>query len=96
MQIALILGLPVLVILLIVLKLKLNQLFSYVLIAGFGIVSTYTVEFVFCSILKTQCEPDPLNLIGFILHSFYVIVISWVIYTILPGRFKKHRGEHFS
>lgn len=83
MQTALIVGLPVLIILLIVLKLKFNRLFSYILIAGLGIGSSLSMEFIFCSILKTHCELDPLNQLGLIFHSLYVTVISWFIYSII-------------
>lgn len=82
MQTTVIMGLPVLIILLVVLQLKLNRFFIYILIAGLGIGSSLSMEFIFCSILKTQCAPDPLNQLGLMLHSFYVTVISWVIYTI--------------
>ncbi|AGP84383.1 hypothetical protein I607_02865 [Alteromonas mediterranea U4] len=88
MQIALVTGIPVIVILLIVISLKLNALFSYLTIVGLGIASSFTVEYVFCSVLKTQCEPDPLNSIGLLFHSLLIIVICSVIYALMPRRFK--------
>jgi hypothetical protein len=89
MQTLLIMGVPVIVILLVIVTLKLRELFSYLAIVGLAVMSTFTVEFLFCSVLKTQCEPDPLNSVGLIIHSFIVITICSVIYAIMPSRFKK-------
>lgn len=89
MQTLLIMGVPVIVILLVIVTLKLRELLSYLTIVGLGVISTLTVEFLFCSVLKTQCEPDPLNSVGLIIHSFIVITICSVIYAIMPNRFKK-------
>lgn len=88
MQTAFIIGLPAIVILLLITTLKLKPLFSYMAIVGLGVLSSFVVDFFFCSVLKTQCEPDPLNAVGLIFHSFYVIVICTVIYTILPRKLK--------
>ena len=65
-------------------------------IVGLGVLSSFAVEFFFCSVLKTQCESDALNAVGLLFLSLYVIVISAVIYAILPRKFKKHRGDHVS
>ena len=89
MQTALIIGLPAILILLLIAMLKLKPLFSYLAIIGLGVFSSFVVELFFCSVLKTQCEPDPLNAVGLIFHSFYVIVICAVIYTILPRKLKQ-------
>ena len=88
MQTLLIMGVPVIVILLVIVPLKLRELFSYFAIVGLAVMSTFTVEFIFCSVLKTQCEPDALNSVGLIIHSFIVITICSVIYAIMPSRFK--------
>ena len=96
MQTALIIGLPVLIILLLVTMLKFKPIFSYMAIVGLGVLSSFVVEFLFCSVIKTQCEPDPLNAVGLIFHSLYVIVICAIIYTTLPRKLKKRHGEHVS
>ncbi len=89
MQTAFVLGFPVIVILLIVARLKLKPLTSYMTIVGLGILSSFIVEFVFCSVLKTQCEPDALNVVGIFFHSFYVIAICSIIYAVMPRKFKQ-------
>jgi predicted membrane channel-forming protein YqfA (hemolysin III family) len=89
MQTAFIIGLPVIVILLIVTMLKLKPLSSYISIIGLGVLSSFIVEFVFCSVLKIQCEPDALNAVGLFFHSLFVIAICSVIYAIMPLNFKR-------
>ena len=89
MQTAFIIGLPVIVILLFVTMLKLKPLSSYMAIVGLGGLSSFIVDFIFCSVLKTQCEPDALNAVGLFFHSLYVIVICSVIYAIMPRKFKQ-------
>lgn len=63
------------------------------LIAGFfkglGVLSSFVVEFFFCSGLQTQCEADALNMVGFFFHSFYVIAICSVFYAIMPHASKQ-------
>ncbi|GEM_PF-460785 len=84
-----IIGMPVIVILLLVAMLRLKPLSSYMAIVGLGVLSSFIVEFVFCSALKTQCEPDPLNAVGLFFHSVYVIVICSVIYLFCRISLKK-------
>ena len=78
MQTPLIIVIPVVVVLLIIGILKLKPLFSYMAIFGLGVLSSFVVEFFFCSGLQTQCEADALNMVGFFFHSFYVIAICSV------------------
>ena len=84
MQTALIIVIPVVVVLLIIGILKLKPLFSYMAIFGLGVLSSFVVEFFFCSGLQTQCEADALNMVGFFFHSFYVIAICSVFYASMP------------
>ncbi len=49
MQTALIIVIPVVVVLLIIGILKLKPLFSYMAIFGLGVLSSFVVEFFFCS-----------------------------------------------
>lgn len=89
MQSELIIGISVIVILLLVIMLRLKPLSSYMAIVGLGVLSSFIVDFMFCSVLQTQCEPDPLNAVGLFFNSLYVIVICSVIFALLPRRFKK-------
>lgn len=89
MQIDVIIGISVIVILLLVTMLRLKPLSSYMAIVGLGVLSSFIVEFMFCSVFQTQCEPDPLNAVGLFFYSLQVIVICSVIFALLPRRFKK-------
>ncbi len=82
-------GIPALVILGLVTIIKLNSIFSYVLIILLGILSTYVLNYTYCNILGFECKPDSLNALGEIIHSGLVIVISSIIYALLPKKYKK-------
>lgn len=91
----LIIGLPVLTILSIVISLKLKELFSLLLIFALGVASPFIVDFVYCSVLNNKCKPDALSAVGFLFHAMYVVVISSVIYGIIPNKIKQ-RSKHGS
>lgn len=91
----LIIGLPVLAILSIVIALKLKALFSFLLIIGLGVASPFVVDFVYCSALNNECKPDALEAVGFIMIGIYVIIISSVIYGLIPKKIKQ-RNVHES
>lgn len=90
MIIALAIGLPVIIIVSVVLFLKLSFLKSFLTIVLLAICSTMVVNFVYCSILQTQCESDALNAAGYFFHALCVVVISSVIYGFLRRWFKKN------
>ncbi len=85
----LVLGLPVLAILSIVISLKLNAGFSFLLIFALGVASPFIVDFVYCSVLSNECAPDALEAVGFFFHAVYVIFISSVIYGFIPDKFRQ-------
>lgn len=80
--------LPVLIILLIVIPLKLRAIFSFLLIITLSVCSPFIVNFVYCSVLSYECQPDALKAAGYLLLTLYVIVISSVIYIVLPKKLK--------
>lgn len=90
MQTVFVVGLPVIIVLAIVITVKLNELLSYLLIAALGIGSSFIVEWIFCSVLNTQCEADPLNVLGVFFHAFYAVSLCSVIYAVMPAKLK-HR-----
>jgi len=96
MTTALVIGLPVIVIVAVALFLNLSFLKSFFIILVLAICSTIAVNFTFCSILKTQCEPDSLNAVGYFFHALYVVVISSVIYALLEHWFRKDPSSHDS
>lgn len=89
----LVVGFPTLIILGLVTTIKLNSMFSYLAIFLLGIISTYVVDYTYCNILEFECKPDPLNALGEIIHSVMVIVISSIIYALLPKKYKKRDIE---
>lgn len=96
MTTALVIGLPVLVIVTVALFLKLSFLKSVLIMVTLAICSTVIVDFVFCSILQTQCEPDALNAVGYFFHALLVVVISLVIYSLLRHWFQRDPNSHGS
>ncbi|WP_337881083.1 hypothetical protein [Rheinheimera sp.] len=88
MAATLIIGIPVLLILALVILLKKEASASYKVIFILGVFTPFLVDILYCSALKNECPPDPLNVMGHLLLSVYVIAISSVIYRFLPARLK--------
>ena len=61
-----------------------------------SILATYIVSFFYCNFLLTQCEPDGLNAIGFMLLNLFVIAPSIIVYSIVYFFMPKKGSKHVS
>jgi len=96
MDFALNLGLPILVIVVISQLLELRLFYSLVLIVALGFISSEIVDYIYCSVLETQCELDALNSVGKFIHSSIVIFFSLFISFGINGVLRKRKGQHVS
>jgi len=55
------------------------------IISGLAAFSTFIINFTFCEILKTNCEPHGLNYIGYFFHWLIIFTITSVLDSLLYG-----------
>lgn len=79
MDLFLSLGLPIIIIVGFIRLFKVKWPFALSIIIGLSAFSTFIVDFTYCEILKTQCEPDALNIVGYFFHWLLVSAIASVL-----------------
>lgn len=89
MNTILVLAGPVIAIVTLVTLLRLRLLYSYLAIFLLGLLSPFAMDFLFCVVLTTACEPDALKLVAYVTMPLCVIPLSAVVFTLLPDRFKQ-------
>lgn len=80
MDLVLNIGIPVLIIVAVSQLVQLRMHFTLLLVVVLGFISTEIVDYLYCSILKTQCELDALNRVGMFIHSCIVIFLSLLLH----------------
>ncbi|WP_042150783.1 MULTISPECIES: hypothetical protein [unclassified Pseudoalteromonas] len=73
------LALPVIVIVGLLRLFRVKWPVALLSIFGLAAFSTFIVNFTFCEILETQCEPHGLNVIGYFFHWLIVATIASVL-----------------
>jgi len=57
-----------------------------------AILSTFIIDYIYCNVIQTQCEPDALAAVGYFFHAIFVfitsIVFEFVFTTCLQKYFK--------
>jgi len=53
-------------------KLPINLIIILIL----AISSTFSIEYVYCDLLQTECKPDGLAVVGYVFHSLLVFITS--------------------
>lgn len=86
MMLLITLGIPVVVILFVAFAVKLKSPYNYLLIVILAVCSTFIVDFIFCSVLKSQCEADALSAVAFVTHPALVCVITVIIYKVISEK----------
>lgn len=89
-------AIPVLLIVALVTLIKQRDLIAYSVIIVLSILTTVIVDFIYCSILQTKCEPDALNAVGHLFFTLLVMVSSSIIYALLSSFLKNKRDKHVS
>ena len=89
-------AIPVILIVALVTLIKQRNAIAYSVIIALSILSTVIVDFIYCSILQTMCEPDALNAVGYLIFTFMVMVPSSVIYALLSEFLKNRSSKHAS
>jgi hypothetical protein len=59
-----------------------SYLLKLVFILALSVSSTVAIDFIYCHILQTQCDPlasDPLNSVGYFFHSSLVFISSFLL-----------------
>ena len=86
MDLFLTLGVPALIIIVLLRLCKLKWPFALLVILGLSALSTYTVNFIYCELLKAKCELDALNAVGYFFHwagvSFIVSLFDFLLYKL--------------
>ena len=87
-------GISVVLIVTLVTLIKKRDAIAYAVIIALSILSTIIVNFVYCSVLQTMCEPDALNDVGYLVFTLMVMVPSGVIYALLSKliKYKNNKG----
>lgn len=91
MTLALMIFIPVFLIVITTKALKLKWPMAVIPIAILSVASTYAADFVYCNCCDHVCEPDPLNAIGYIIHSIAVFILSCAI-DLIDRSFKQDLG----
>ena len=86
MMLLITLGIPVVVILFVAFAVKLKSPYNYLLIATLSVCSTFVLDFVSCSVIRTQCEPDALSAVAFVTHPVSVCFITVIIYKVISEK----------
>ena len=89
-------AIAVVLIVAIVTLIKQRDAIAYSVIVALSILSTFIVDFIYCSVLQTMCEPDALNAVGYLIFTFMVMVPSGVIYALLTEFLKNKSNKHAS
>ena len=84
-------AIPVVLIVALVTLIKQRDSIAYSVIIALSILATFVVDFIYCSVLQTKCEPDALNAVGYYFYTFMVMAPSGVIYALLSS-FLRNRG----
>ena len=69
---------------------------AYSVIIALSILTTFVVDFIYCSVLQTKCEPDALSMVGHFFFTLLVMVSSSVIYALISSFLKNKRNKHVS
>jgi hypothetical protein len=56
-------------------KLPINLL----VILALAITSTFSINYIYCDLLQTECKPDALSAVGYIFHSILVFISSTLL-----------------
>ncbi|WMN62056.1 hypothetical protein NI389_19860 (plasmid) [Pseudoalteromonas xiamenensis] len=70
------LALPIIIIIGLLRVFKVKWPIALLIVFGLAAFSTFIVNFTFCEILKTKCEPHGLNVIGYFFHWLLVSSIA--------------------
>jgi len=89
-------AIPVVLIVALVTLIKQRDLIAYSVIIALSILTTVIVDFIYCSVLQTKCEPDALNAVGYFFFTLLVMASSSVTYTLLSSFLKNQRDKHVS
>jgi hypothetical protein len=96
MELFLVLGLPIVVIVALLRLLKLKWPIACLIIPCFAALATFIVNFTFCELLKTKCEPHGLNAVGYFFHWLVVSgvasTLDFCVYKMFFQKAEPHRS----
>ncbi|GAB5387009.1 MAG: hypothetical protein Alis3KO_41320 [Aliiglaciecola sp.] len=88
--------LPIIAIIVICQLLHLRFVYTLVLVIVLGFISTEIVDYIYCSVLKPECEPEALKRAGMFFHSCIVIFFSLLANWGINELIKYWKGRHVS
>lgn len=62
-----------------------------IVILALAISSTFSINYIYCDLLQTKCEPEALAAIGYIFHFILVFIFSTLLAVFFNKLFKKDK-----